>query len=198
MSRRFALIAALAAALLLPGTATATTATVNVRDNSFVNGSPTILLGGTVAWQRESGGNPHTTTSDKSGLLPNWSMSIPGIGTPTATVEFDRAGGFAYHCEVHPGMRGTVLVQLSPNDSTPQVNQTVTITFALASAPSGYSEQIQKRKAGGTWRDFSVGNTGTTVNWKPTRARTFQFRARLVHGSEISNWSPTLSLTVSP
>jgi plastocyanin len=191
-------VAALAAALLVPGTATAATATVTVTDNHFSNASPTLALGGTVNWQRSTGTNPHTTTSDKfGGTAAGWDMNIPAGTTPTADVTFDRAGGFAFHCKFH-AMRGTVMVQMSPSDSTPQINQTITITFALSAAPSGFSEQIQKRKLGGTWRNFSAANTGTTVTWKPAKAKTFQFRARLVNGGNMSNWSPILQLTVSP
>ena len=199
MNRRFALIAALIAALVVPGTTSAATATVGVTDNRFTDENPTLALGGTVAWQRTSGGNPHTTTSDKfGGTAAGWDHPIPsGFVTATPEVTFDRAGGFDYHCQFH-GMDGTVMVRLSPSDTTPNVGQQITITFALSPAPSGFSEQVQKRKAGGTWRNLSAANTGTSVTWTPPRARTFQFRARLVKGGVTSDWSPFLSLTVAP
>jgi plastocyanin len=196
VSRRFALVAAFAAALLLPGTAWAASATVTVSGNTraFSGGSPTIDLGGTVAWQTFATTVKHTTTADKFAM---WSYELPIGNSTSPSVEFDRAGGFAYHCQIHPGMRGTVLVRMWAEDTTPVIGQMITIHFAMSAAPSGYSEQIQKRKVGGTWANFSVGNTGATVTWTPKKARTFQFQARLVNGSQTSNWSPVLQLTVT-
>lgn len=200
MSRRFALVAAFAAALLVPGVATATTATVTLSGGTraFQSGSPTIDLGGSVAWQTFATTVGHTTTSDRfGGTAAGWDIALP-TGTATyGPVTFDRAGGFAYHCQIHHGMRGTVLVRMWAEDTTPVVGQTIIIHFAMNAAPAGFSEQIQKHKVGGTWKDFSVGNTGATVGWKPAKARTFQFRARLVNGSQVSSWSPVLQLSVT-
>ncbi len=201
MTRRFGLVAALAAALLVPGTASAATATVTVSGSTraFSGASPTIGLGGTVAWQTFATSVGHTTTSDKFGATAaGWDIALP-IGSNTyGPVTFDRAGGFAYHCKIHTGMRGTVLVQMWAEDTTPVVGQVIVIHFAMSAAPAGFSEQIQKRKVSGTWKDFSVGNTGGTVDWKPLRAKTYQFQARLVNGGQLSTWSPILTLTVAP
>lgn len=196
MSRRFALVAALAAALLVPGTVSATTSTVTVSGSihAFTNNSPTIALGDSVQWQANATNTTHTTTADKFSM---WNFTLPAGSETTSPVVFDRAGGFAFHCAIHPSMRGTVMVQLSPDDSTPVVGQMITITFALSPAPSGFSEQIQKRKAGGTWQNLSAANTGTTVSWTAPKAKTFQFRSRLVQGGAMSSWSPILSLTVA-
>lgn len=199
MNRRLALVTALAAVLLVPGTASASNIVVTISggNNSFTSGSPTIGLGDSVQWNTSFTTRDHTTTSDKFSL---WDFSLPqGNNSTGPSRVFDRAGGFAYHCEFHGSMRGTVMVQLSPSDSTPNVNQQITITFALSSAPSGFTEQIQKRKAGGTWRTFA-NSTGTSVNWTPAKAKTFQFRARLKRLSDgtFTGWSPVLQLTVTP
>ncbi|MDL2334928.1 MAG: hypothetical protein QFC55_02710, partial [Chloroflexota bacterium] len=148
-----------------------------------------------VAWQPSGTSNLHSTTADKFSM---WTYDLPaGSSTPTPDVVFDRAGGFAYHCRIHGSMRGTVMIQLSPNDTTPVVGQTITITFALNAASPGFAEQIQKRKADGTWRNLSAADTGTSVAWMAPSAKTFQFRARLVQGGVMSSWSPTLQLTVT-
>jgi plastocyanin len=195
VSRRFALAAALVAALLVPGTASAATATVTVTDNHFTNASPTVALGGSVAWQA-SGTNTLHSTADKFSM---WTYDLPPGNSTTPDVVFDRAGGFAYHCRIHGSMRGTVMVQMSPSDSSPMIGQQITITFALSAAPSGFTEQIQKRKAGGTWRTFAT-SAATSVTWTPAKAKTFQFRARLkrLSDSTFTGWSPILQLTVTP
>jgi len=49
---------------------------------------------------------PHTTTSNASG----WdSGTIQPGGQFSST--FSAAGTFAYHCNIHPGMTGTIVVQ---------------------------------------------------------------------------------------
>jgi plastocyanin len=193
VSRRFALVAAVAAALLVPGAASAATATVTVSGstNAFASNSPTLALGGTVEWQAIATTRAHTATADKFSLF---NFPLPAGSETSPSVQFDRAGGFGFHCAIHGSMRGTVNVQMSVTNSGPAVGQMVTITFAMSAAPSGFSEQIQKRKAGGTWKNFSVGNTGTSVNFTPPRAKTFQFRARLVQGGVFTSWSPILNV----
>ena len=64
-----------------------------------------VATGSTVTWMntdRES----HTSTSDESGW--NSGTIAPG-GRFSFT--FDRAGTFRYHCTIHPGMVGTVVVR---------------------------------------------------------------------------------------
>ena len=198
MNRRFALIAALVAVLLVPGTASASNfiVTISAGNTSFTPGSSTIGLGDSVQWSTDSTTKHHTTTADKFSL---WNFDLPAGTSAGPSRVFDRAGGFAYHCEFHGNMHGTVMVQLSSSDSTPMIGQQITITFALSPAPSGFTEQIQKRKAGGTWRTFA-NSTGTSVNWTPQKAKTFQFRARLKRLSDgtFTGWSPILQLTVTP
>jgi plastocyanin len=198
VNRRLALVVALAAVLLLPGTAWATDATVTVSGstNAFASGSPTIGLGGVVQWQAINTTRLHSTTADKFSM---WTYDMPTPNSTSPGVTFDRAGGFAYHCRFHGNMRGTVMVQMMASDTTPNVNQLITITFATSGAPSGFTEQIQKRKAGGTWKTYA-NSTGTSVNWTPPKAKTFQFRARYkqISTGAYTGWSPILSLTVSP
>jgi plastocyanin len=197
VSRRIAVLAALAALLVMPLPAYAATSTVTLSDsmNSFQSGSPTINFGDGVQWQTNSTTNPHTSTADKFNL---WDLNLPTGSNTYGPVSFPRAGGFAYHCEVHGGMRGTVRVRMMASDNTPMVGQTISILFAATNAPAGFIEQVQKRKVGGTWKTFAT-STGTSVNWTPAKAKTFQFRARLKRTSDGTStlWSPILQLPVS-
>jgi plastocyanin len=196
VNRRFALVAALATAFLVPGTASAANSIVSIGSaNSFISGSPTIGMGDSVQWNNDST-RTHTSTAD---MFSMWNFNLPAMTNPGPSRVFDRAGGFAYRCTIHGSMRGTVLVQMSASDSTPNVNQLITIHFALTNAPSGFTQQIQKRKAGGTWKLFAK-STGTSVTWTPPKAKTFQFRSRLKRLSDgaVTGWSPILQLAVSP
>jgi plastocyanin len=197
VNRRIAIMVALGALLVLPSPAAAATSTVNLSGsmNSFQSGSPTIDFGDAVEWQTNATTRDHTTTADKFNL---WDILLEE-GTDTyGPVSFARAGGFGYHCDFHP-MRGTVKVRMMASDNSPMVSQTITILFATSNAPAGFTEQIQKRKVGGTWKTFAT-STGTSVSWTPAKAKTFQFRARLRRTSDGMStlWSPILQLTVSP
>ena len=64
-----------------------------------------VATGSTVIWtntDRES----HTSTSDESG----WNSGIIAPGG-RFSFTFQRAGTFRYHCTIHPGMVGTVVVR---------------------------------------------------------------------------------------
>ncbi|MEA2678224.1 MAG: hypothetical protein QOJ81_2365 [Chloroflexota bacterium] len=195
MFRRIAPTVALVALLLVPGSASAATPAVDINGNqrAFVPSTITISYGNGIAWNNNSSLH-HTATAD---VLNLWDVDLPHNSSGGYT--FERAGGFAYHCTIHGGMRGTVLVQMSSSDTTPVVGQMITITFAVNAAPSGFTEQIQKRKAGGTWKTYA-NSASTSVTWTPPAARTFQFRARLKRVSDgtFTGWSPILQMTVAP
>ena len=65
----------------------------------------TVAVGTTVIWT--NGDNTaHTTTSD--GNVWNSGSLNPGS---TFSFMFNTAGTFTYHCTIHPGMVGSVVVQ---------------------------------------------------------------------------------------
>ena len=70
---------------------------------TFVPPTVTIKVGESVTWQNTSG-MTHTTTSDQ----PGWSQTV--INGQSFTRIFSTPGAFPYHCNVHPTMRGTVVV----------------------------------------------------------------------------------------
>lgn len=83
---------------------------LDITDNSFPDGSIEIRAGDTVRWTHK-GSNPHTVTADDGAF-------DSGSGTPVAWMRggdtfeftFTVAGSFAYHCEVHGSMTGTITV----------------------------------------------------------------------------------------
>jgi plastocyanin len=65
-----------------------------------------VRAGSAVRWHN-GGEQFHTVTSDSSGRPFDLGLD-PG---KDATFTFAQAGTFAYHCGVHPQMRGTVIVR---------------------------------------------------------------------------------------
>jgi plastocyanin len=80
---------------------------VRIVDFGFSPVQVTVPKGGKVTWVNCSAASTqHTSTSDGAG----WDS---GLLAQYATFEqtFDAAGSLPYHCEPHPFMKGTVVVQ---------------------------------------------------------------------------------------
>lgn len=76
----------------------------------FVPASITVKVGTTVVWTNKTSA-PHTVTSDDGKTFDS------GINTPIAanggtfSFTFTKAGTYTYHCQIHPFMTATVIVQ---------------------------------------------------------------------------------------
>ena len=82
---------------------------VVIRDFTFVPAQVRIRPGTKVTWVNcgAPGSDAHTSTADAG----SWNSGLLAPGA-TYTREFPAAtGAFPYHCEPHPGMRGTVTVE---------------------------------------------------------------------------------------
>lgn len=79
---------------------------VFIRDYEFVPAQVTVAPGTRVSWINCGPLDSHTSTSDTGAW--NSQLLAPG-GHFTRT--FQQAGNFAYHCQPHPSMRGTVTVE---------------------------------------------------------------------------------------
>src|SRR5262245_1869808 len=64
-----------------------------------------VAVGTTVTWTNTDS-VPHTSTSD----VPGWDSGVVAAGGRFSTA-FQTAGTFSYHCTIHPGMVGTVVVR---------------------------------------------------------------------------------------
>jgi plastocyanin len=79
--------------------------TVVMMNIAFNPGTLTVSKGTTVTWTNNDGVT-HTSTSD-NGV---WDTGNIGGGTSKG-VTFSNAGTFKYHCTIHAGMTGTIVVQ---------------------------------------------------------------------------------------
>jgi len=90
--------------LAMPDTGIRVAVVVQMQDAlTFTPATVTINAGESVTWQNFSG-MKHTTTSDQLG----WDQTVDNGQFFTRT--FQSPGSFPYHCNIHPGMRGTVVV----------------------------------------------------------------------------------------
>ncbi|HYW53754.1 MAG TPA: cupredoxin family copper-binding protein [Dongiaceae bacterium] len=103
---RTALLAA-AALLVLPAAAPppSTTYVVHIRDDTFSPPSVTVKAGDTVTFVNDDD-DAHTATADDG----SWDSEGLNQGQRWSRT-FLKAGRVAYHCTVHPFMKGTLVVQ---------------------------------------------------------------------------------------
>jgi len=78
-----------------------------VGQSAFTPETLTVPAGTTVMWLN-GGGVGHTVTSDQASSEV-FDLSL-GVGSGAASHEFNAAGSFGYHCEIHPAMTGTIVV----------------------------------------------------------------------------------------
>ncbi len=78
---------------------------VSIADFSFQPAALTVPVGTKVTWTNNDS-TGHTVTADDG----SFTSDRLGSGT-TFSQTFAKAGTFAYHCSIHPGMKATVTVQ---------------------------------------------------------------------------------------
>ncbi|HEX2220775.1 MAG TPA: PKD domain-containing protein, partial [Gemmatimonadales bacterium] len=171
--------------------------TVVVTSKAFTPKMVTTAQGGTVRWSFQGPGTHDVT--DKSGMR----LFASGSRTPGAawSFAFQAAGSYAYYCSLHGNRHSgkiRVPVQVSPAGGTAAT--AFTVTWASASAPSGYVYDIQIQRPGTTgFVNWKTGQTARSATFTPDRgAGTYSFRARLKKTSNgrASGYSPTQSVTV--
>jgi plastocyanin len=79
---------------------------VQIKTFAFSPKTITVARGSTVTWSNRDE-ILHTVTSDATPHTFNGELDGRG---KTFAHRFERVGRFAYHCERHPGMHGTVVV----------------------------------------------------------------------------------------
>jgi plastocyanin len=119
-SRRLALVAGLLlVTAAVAGPVLAATVPVSIVDTSFDPAGAVVQEGDTVTWTvTKSNNEPHTVTSGAAGAADAGDLFDSGLTDPerlkadgaTFSYTFEHAGSYAYFCQVHPTMTGTVTV----------------------------------------------------------------------------------------
>jgi plastocyanin len=79
---------------------------VEIADLAFNPETLNVAAGSTVTWVSADPDLPHTSTSDDE----IWTSGTLNEGDDFSVI-FDEPGTFAYFCEVHPTMRGSIVVE---------------------------------------------------------------------------------------
>ena len=78
----------------------------NRSNQSFSPEPATMRVGQSVAW-RNADSVAHNATQDAN----RFATSNLGAGATSSPIAMNTAGTFTYHCTIHPGMIGTLVVQ---------------------------------------------------------------------------------------
>jgi plastocyanin len=168
------------------------TAEVTIQDSFFTPASVSISIGGQVRWTNQ-GSLVHTATSNQ-GFFNTQDL---GNGAQAARTFLD-AGSFAYHCARHPHMTGAVKARMTKAGSPAEGWRVRWSTRSATPDNRGYDVQI-KRPGSSSFEAFRTNTQTRGVNFDPSRAGTYVFRARTDNraNGQSSGFSPTLSVVIS-
>jgi len=82
--------------------------TIAIKEFAFTPATLTVKSGTTVTWTNNDS-VPHAVVSDSGAPVSFTSPALP-MGT-SYPFTFTQAGTYAYHCSIHPSMKGTIIVQ---------------------------------------------------------------------------------------
>ena len=173
----------------------AVTKTISVVDFAYNPNGTSAAQGTTVNWQN-TGTRTHTATQD-AGFFNTGNIAP---GTTSAGKVLTAAGGYPYHCTIHPSMVGSVKVPVKVAPTSGTTATVFTITVASIAAPSGFVYDVQKRVGTtGTWAAYKTGATTASVTFTATTAGTYFFRSTLrkVSTGAKTKPSPAKMVTVS-
>jgi plastocyanin len=153
--------AALALAVAAP--ATAATRAVSIFGTTFSPATVTITEGDTVIWTNKD--------NDLHQLLADKGQFVSAIlrSNQTYSFTFKAAGTYAYHDELHPKIKGTVIVKGAPP----------TLTFAVSAPIVRYSQQIT---LSGVVSNKAAGET-VTIYYQPYPQPNLIERANVLTGA---------------
>jgi plastocyanin len=135
--------------------------TVNVVNNHFGeipddNQNPVhIEVGDTVVWHNLDGVD-HTITPDNAADFAGSGAAVPAGGT-FASAPFDTPGTYAYHCDIHPEMKGTIEVA-APTTTSSTTTTTEPTTTTTTEPPTTTTTRP------GTTTTTRPGTTTTTAH----------------------------------
>ena len=88
-----------------------TTQTIHMQAQTFSPATLTILVGSSVTWTNDAA-IAHNITPNNPAQAGVWvAQNIPAQSGATFVNRFNTAGTFDYHCTIHSGMTGRIVVQ---------------------------------------------------------------------------------------
>jgi plastocyanin len=116
---------------------------VSIHGRAYDPATVEVPIGTSVRWTNDETGilaPNHTVTAD-DGSFDSGPIQPGG----SYHVRFNRAGTFAYHCEIHPTMHGTVIVDGRTSSPTPTASPTPTRTATAKPTPTPTPSRSRKR-----------------------------------------------------
>ena len=104
---------------------------IDIADFAFNPASVEITEGTTVTWTNQDSA-PHTATGD-NGEFDTGQLAQGD----SASVTFDTAGTYAYHCSIHPNMVASIVVTAGEPADAPEPAPTPATPSALPNTGSG-------------------------------------------------------------
>ncbi len=79
---------------------------------SFSPSSVTVKVGTIIKWTNSDSYSLHTATSDDGGTFNSGNIAFGDSYTPGCSYNYTttKAGTYPYHCNIHAGMKGTLIV----------------------------------------------------------------------------------------
>jgi plastocyanin len=192
-----------------PSTASFTAQDYSWTANGTAAHSATIAMGGTVSFAYPSGGSTHNAHFEPS--VPTSCAGLPADPAApgwSGTCTFDTAGTYAFHCQLHTDMVGTVVVvdpnappptttttppttTTTPTTTHPSTTPTTTRTTTSTSTQPGTPGTVPTTPTGSN--PYGGGDTGTPTTPGSSSARPPALTvARSQHGTLVRG---TLKLT---
>jgi plastocyanin len=216
---------------LARGAAAPTSASFVAQDFSWhVSGDTaheaTIAIGGTVTFAYPTGASAHNADFG-SGAAPSSCAQMAGVSsgavpplpaTPAApgwsgTCTFNAAGTYSFHCDLHPGMTGTVVVidpnapppPTTPGSTTtgtgtqppPPPGTTTTTTTGATTSPGTVSTPGTAPPAGGSTTTPTMAAGAPAASAKTTLVVARRQRGNIVRGSVAVTRAGRLTVTAA-
>jgi plastocyanin len=135
--------------------------TVNIKSYSFQPSTLSVPAGTTVTWINQDNAQ-HTVTSDKQGQFDSGAIAAGKKFTYT----FTAPGSYSYHCSIHPGMKGTIVV--TGTSGLQATQSTVTRTLLSSSVIQGINPGSAQGNSGNggspSWSEKPLSGQTTAVS----------------------------------
>jgi plastocyanin len=141
---------------------------VTIADFQFTPGSVTVHVGDTITWTN-NGPSTHTATA-RGGSFDSRQLKKGQSASHT----FTHAGTFAYFCQIHPFMHGTIVVLAAPAPATSP-------TVSSSGAPAGTTTSPSTITGAG-----SGGSTGSSTPAPATTSAPVAHSALPVTGLDLT------------
>ena len=135
--------------------------TVIIKSQSFQPATLKVPAGTTVTWNNQDSVQ-HTVTSDIQGLFDS-GVIAPGKKFSSA---FPAPGSYSYHCGIHPGTKGMIVVTGTSDQQAaqPTVKGTLSSASAIQRILPGSAQEDSGNEGSPSWSEMPLSGQTTALN----------------------------------